>query len=338
MQDDSLMDRFDRNASRRFRARDAIVAVLIAALALVVIEGPSIRKAGTQLRPGIGRDAVLAVGKPAGWLADRLPLHDAANRLTAWLSPDTKLADNGGFDARSLARRSGRLAPVTASAFDPSAIGAAPAARRALRTLLVTGDSLSTPLDLELARHLAGNGVRVKREPHLGTGISKTDLLDWGRLSATQARDDRPDAVVVFIGANEGFPMAGPAGRPVRCCGANWAAIYANRARQMMDAYRRNGATRVYWITVPTPREPARQRIQRVVNAAIEIAAQPWRDQIRIFDTVPIFTPRGRYRDAMPIAGRTKLVRESDGIHLNRAGSALLTERLLSALNRDFQY
>ena len=49
--------------------------------------------------------------------------------------------------------------------------------------------------------------MQVIREPHLGTGISNTDIVDWGALSATQAANDDPDAVVVFIGANEGYPM-----------------------------------------------------------------------------------------------------------------------------------
>ncbi len=49
------------------------------------------------------------------------------------------------------------------------------------------------------------------RDVHVGTGISKTDLLDWGKLAAKQVGKDEPDAVVVFIGANEGFPMPGAA-------------------------------------------------------------------------------------------------------------------------------
>ena len=62
----------------------------------------------------------------------------------------------------------------------------------ALETLLVTGDSLSTPLDQELARRLAGRGgVEVVRDPHLGTGISQRPLVDWGQLSANAGRRTR---------------------------------------------------------------------------------------------------------------------------------------------------
>ena len=94
----------------------------------------------------------------------------------------------------------------------------------------------------------------------------------------------------------------------------------------------------MYWLTVPTPREPARQRIERVVNAAVTVAAEPWRTSVRVIDSVPIFTPGGRYRDAMPVAGRETLVRESDGIHLNQAGSSVLSRVVLAVLSRDFRY
>src|SRR3712207_7774556 len=50
----------------------------------------------------------------------------------------------------------------------------------------------------------------------------------------------RPEATVVFIGANEGFPFEGPGGRSIECCSPEWAAAYATRARAMMDAYRRS--------------------------------------------------------------------------------------------------
>jgi hypothetical protein len=92
----------------------------------------------------------------------------------------------------------------------------------------------------------------------------------------------------------------------------------------------------VYWITIPTPRDPDRQKIQRVVNQSVFVARDPWRSQVRVLDTVPIFTPDGDYRASMPIDGRDTIVRESDGIHLNEAGSSVLADRVLELVDRDF--
>jgi len=336
--DDSLMGRFDRSDLRRFRARDAVLVVLLAAVLLILFEGASIRKAGEEMNPGVGRDAVLAVGRPAGWIADRLPLASVSHSATAWLSPEPSLGGPGGFQGGRSVVGAGGIPPVTPDAFDPATIGAPAPPRRPLHTLLVTGDSMSQPLDSDLARTLAPAGVRVIREPHLGTGISTTFIVNWAKLATLQVKQDHPDAVVVFIGANEGFPMRGSSGHEVSCCSAEWAAIYANRARQIANTYRQNGVARVYWLTLPTPREQARQVIARVVNAAIAVAVAPWAAQIRVIDTVPIFTPGAVYRDSMSVGGTQTIVRQADGIHLNEAGSSLLAGIVLARIRQDFKY
>jgi lysophospholipase L1-like esterase len=339
VRDDGSMGRFESGGVRRFSARDAVKAVGVTMLLLVLFAGGSIRRAGAEMSPGVPRTIVRAVGEPLGWASDRLPFASIGHHMTSWLSPEEDLGSSGtGFvssTTSSAAGAPGQVPPVTPDAFDPTALGAPPPAKRPLKTLLVTGDSLSQPLDVEMARRLAGD-AEVVRDPHVGTGISKSIIVDWGKLSAAQVKKHHPDAVVAFIGANEGFPMKGPDGKQVQCCGPAYAAIYATRVRQMMDTYRQAGAARVYWLTLPTPRDPDRQKIARTVNAAIAVAAQPWRNQVRVVDTVPIFTPGGRYRDAMDVGGAEKIVRESDGIHLNATGSSVLAEALLGVIDRDF--
>jgi lysophospholipase L1-like esterase len=337
--DDSLMSRFDENGLRRYRARDAIVVVLGVALVLALLEGPSVRKAGEDMKSGPGRSIVLAFGRPSADASDGLKLAAATRDLTGFLSPDQHLGTSGGgFSGQVATRAGGGAVPqVTPDAFPPSALGQRAPPRRKLRTLLVTGDSMSMPLDADLAQRLVPKGVKVDRDPHLGTSISKSDLVDWGKLSVDQVRKDDPDAVVMFLGANEGWPMAGPRGRQIQCCSAQWAAIYAQRVRVMANTYRQNGAARVYWLTLPLPREASRQKIAKVVNAAIGVALQPWADQTRIINTVPVFTPNG-YRDAMSIKGKQTIVRQPDGIHLNNAGSSLLAGIVVGKLKADFRF
>ncbi len=338
-QDDSLMERFDEERLRRFTARDAVRATALIALLLLIFSGGSVRKAGEGMSPGIGRDIVLAVGKPAGWVADQLPFASIGHTLTGWLSPDKKLV-GATFAAAETAGPRGAgaaSAAVTPDWFEAAALGE-PEPKHQLHTLLVTGDSLSTPLDLELGQRLAPKGVDVIREPHLATGLSREDLVDWAQLSATQVAEDHPDAVVMFIGANEGLPMPGPDGKEVSCCGPDWAAIWANRARRLMDNYRQNGAARVYWLTVPTARDPARKPITDAVNAAVYAAAAPLRSQVRVIDDASFFTPGDRFRNAMEIDGAEEIVREPDGIHLNQTGSGLAADQVEEALERDFAY
>jgi lysophospholipase L1-like esterase len=326
--DDSLMGRFDRWGLRRFSGWDAVRAVTLATFMLLIFAGGSIRAAADELKPGLGRDIVKAIGGPAGWIADRLPLADTRRDLTSWLSPDQQLSGHG-FEAGGASP--GRAAPATPPV---------PSSPQPLHRLLVTGDSLATPLDIEVARHLAdrGAGVQVTRDPHLATGISNTGLVDWGQLSSSQAANDEPDAVVLFIGANEGYPMPGGNGAQVSCCGPAWEAIFRSRVGQMMDNYLSGGVERIYWLTVPTQRDPARKPIADAVNQAIARAAAERGAAVRVVNLQPTFTPGDSYRDSIEIDGEQAIVRESDGIHLNEEGSSLAADLVLQAVDRDFDY
>jgi hypothetical protein len=287
---------------------------------------------------GWERSLVLAVGHPAGWIADQIPvLADAANQLGKAFKGSNDLGSGGaGSFADANARAAaGGVQPVTPDAFDPRALGEKPPPPKPLKTVLVTGDSMSQPLDAEVARSLTPKGIKVVRDAHVGTGISDTSIVDWGKLSISQVKKDTPDATVMFMGANEGFPMQ-VGTRQIKCCSPDWAAEYAYRARRMMDTYRRAGAAKVYWLLLPTYRSAARNAIARVVNAAIETAASPYRAQVRILDMGAIFTPGNKYRDAMPVGGSDQLVRQADGVHLNQTGSRVAADAVIAALRQDF--
>jgi hypothetical protein len=122
--DDSLMSRFDREGLRAFRARDAVLAVALAAVLLVLLEGGSVLKAGDEMKPGIGRSAVLSVGRPSADVARALPLASVARAATSWLNPEPNLSGPGGF--RTLAA-GGQIPPVTPEAFTAEALGEKPA-------------------------------------------------------------------------------------------------------------------------------------------------------------------------------------------------------------------
>jgi hypothetical protein len=294
----------DPPPGRRGSARDALIVVGIAVLLLVLFQGAAVRGGAEELAPGIGRDVVEAVGEPTGWIADELPLSDPTDDALAWLESDGE--------------------PAAAPAPDGDV------------TLLVTGDSLAMPLDTELARRYAGSEVAVERDARVGTGISKSDLIDWTELAGRQARSVDPGAVVVLIGANEGFGMpATDGGGEVQCCGEAWQAAFAKRVGTMIDAYRRDRDTRVYWLTVPLPRDPARQEIAAAVNAAVVDAAERAGDGVEVIELDEWFAPDGDYSDAIDVDGRERIVREQDGIHLNAAGAAVLADAVQDAVDED---
>jgi len=151
-------------------------------------------------------------------------------------------------------------------------------------------------------------------------------MLNWPVHARRLAREGRPDATVVFLGANDGFGFPLGGGRQEPCCSDAWVTAYAQRARTMMAAYGRGGAGRVYWLTLPVPRSAAFARIYAAVNRALRQAAAAFPATVRIVDTVPVFTPGGRFRPAL---------RQSDGVHLTPAGDAVAARLVAAAMRRD---
>jgi hypothetical protein len=333
--DDSQMSRFERDGLDRFSARDAILAVLLIVVLLAIFGGDSVEDAANQTNPGFEQDLLAEVGKPTADVANALPFAELVDNTVGGLSPDEELGEGGFGTTVAGATPAGQVPPVTPDAFDPAELGLDPPPKLPLETVLVTGDSLSTPLDTEIATRLAGD-AEVIREPHLAAAISRPELLDWGALSTSQVAKHDPDAVVMFSGANEFYAIPDATGKPVECCGTDWAALLSGRMREMMNTYRQDGDARVYWLTVPAVRDADRQEVTRVVNAAIEVAAQPWAGQVRVIDLNPIFTPDGEYSDSIDVDGEETIVRESDGIHLNPTGAGIAADAVIEAIDRDF--
>ena len=214
--------------------------------------------------------------------------------------------------------------------------GVAPAEGRSGGRVLATGDSMIQYVDTALRQRLERRPrVHVASDAHVSTGLSKPFLLNWPGYAKRQVRRYKPRVTVMFLGANDGFPMANRSGRQVRCCGKAWRGEYARRAKKMMRTYNRGGAGRVYWLLLPQARGGFFRKIFPAVNAGLRRAARPYGDRLRLIHLNRVFTPRGRFRSAMRYHGRLLRVRQADGIHLTQAGAAIAANKVVAAIDRD---
>jgi hypothetical protein len=192
--------------------------------------------------------------------------------------------------------------------------------------ILATGDSMIQIIDSFLKQRLG----RVRSDARISTGISKPAMFDWVRHARRQA-GRRSDVTVVFIGANDGFPIGG-----AQCCDEAWVSGYAARVRKMMAAYKRGRKGVVYWLTLPAPRGANFARVFGPVNRAIIRAARTFRgNQVRVLDLRKTFTPGGRFRRVIRYRGRTVVARQDDGVHLSREGASIAASLIIRALRRD---
>ena len=209
------------------------------------------------------------------------------------------------------------------------------ALRGTLRThrfrLLMTGDSMIQVVD-DMERDRLAPRRKVIEEAHVSTGLSKAGIfgLNWMHHAKAQARSIHPDATVVWIGPNEGFPIDGAS-----CCGAAWIKGYAARARSMMRSYRRGGFAVVYWLTLPIPRSAKLAHVMRAVNRAILRARRAAGPGVHVIDMRRTFTPHNRFQQRACYRGRCFDARQPDGVHLSLPGSRVAADIIARRLRAD---
>jgi hypothetical protein len=220
-------------------------------------------------------------------------------------------------------------AGLLALAWAPASAPAASSGR-----VLATGDSMIQIVDRYLARELRPQHFRVRSDAHVGTGISKPFLLDWVAHARKLANSYRPTATVVFLGANDGFPIRFE-GRQRNCCSRAWRKAYAARAEAMMRSLEQDAEKPVYWLTLPAAHDHHWNHIYKSVNLALRTASRREGDGVRLIDMGAVFTPSGRFQQTIVRNGRRISVRQADGIHLNVAGARIAADVVVRRMRRD---
>ncbi|MCW3016412.1 MAG: hypothetical protein JWO02_3504 [Solirubrobacterales bacterium] len=194
-------------------------------------------------------------------------------------------------------------------------------------TVLATGDSTMQGVESFLSDDL-GEEATVVSDVHPGFTMSKENA--WAAIAASQAARVRPSTTVMSLGAAEGFPMKATDGKLHDCCDEPWVQEYTRRVRKTMRTYLRQGRGRVFYLTIPAPRDDGRAIIVAAVNRAIVRAGEGLAG-VQILRMDLLFSPNG-FREVMRYRGRDVDVREPDGIHLNVSGTAIAAQVVAQAL------
>ncbi|WP_354700176.1 hypothetical protein DSM112329_00440 [Paraconexibacter sp. AEG42_29] len=195
--------------------------------------------------------------------------------------------------------------------------------------VLVTGDSMTYGIFNDLARRLAPTGGTVRGDPNPGTGVSKPEFVNWPVHARVINKAVRPDVTFVMLGAaGDSEPLTTDAGNEAVCCGPAWVAEYSRRLREIMRTFTRDGHSLVYWALLPAPR-PTADRPQRpaqwhAVNTAILLAAKTFPDGVIVIDKIGnVISPGDVWTESITYKGRSVVVREPDGVHLNKTGTGI---------------
>lgn len=303
-----------------------LLVVLVALLIAAVFNSEAIVRAGEGMKPGTTRDVVLSVGRPLDAVTGFVGLHLPRKGFDMAFGQESKTASGTELEAGSAAilkRKAKR---------DAKPVWRQPTAERPL-DLLVTGDSEADLVGLRMADLDTDDLLEVETVARNGTALTNPGFFNW-ELNAEQemaARD--PDAVVILIGANDGFNV--DVGGELFAPGTpEWETEFARRAAVVMTTLSGDGERPVYWVPPPTARDATYNEIYRSQNRAVERAAESVEGAryVDVFSTIN----DGEYSDQVEVDGRKILGRQSDGIHFNREGAEVPARLILEAMAEDY--
>jgi hypothetical protein len=301
-----------------------VIALLVAAL----FNSEAIVRAGESMQGGTTRDVVLSVARPLDDVAGAVGLHlprqgfDKAFGQEAKTAEGTELEQGSTAILRPNKRKDTRQSFVQPTPTKPVEV-------------FVTGDSQALFIGELLTDELPDDLFNVEVMPRNATGLTNPEFFNWEINAQQEIGARKPGAVVMVIGANDGFNVLGEDGQLYGPQDPEWETEYARRAAVVMRELGSNGKRPVYWLPPPTARDPEFNTIYETQNRAIEQAARavPGARYVDIYNTIN----NGRYSDELKIDGRRVLARQSDGVHFNREGSIVPTRLVVEAMAKDYE-
>jgi len=254
--------------------------------------------------------------------------HSIINSPTASTSPSPAVSATPTPPAKSLPSNFSQTCGFTL-------VNIKPAQRIKDCTVLVVGDSMASNLGWGLSNILGKtSGINLILKGKSSTGLANSWFYDWTKELPLMLAENKPDVVIVFIGANDYQseridsvvePFAGKA----------WLENYTHQITALEAEANAAGAF-VVWVELPIMRPPGYAigineltKIQEKVVVANREAIY-----LNIRPVISSFT--GNYSENAIVNGRLEKIRGDDGIHFSSIGQRALATFVIEKLNQIF--
>lgn len=222
--------------------------------------------------------------------------------------------------------------PSTTTTTAPPALNLRPSASDPLR-VLVLGDSIGIDLGQALVNDMSATGVVTPvLDGRLDTGLARPDYFDWPAELRVDLATDRPQLVVVMLGAND--PQGLVDGGSTTSFGSPaWNAAYGRRVGAFVDEANAAGA-HVLWVGMPPMAGAQLNGEMEVVNAVVESQITARRAGATYLPSVDVLGDgQGNFTAYLPDASGTEVnIRTPDGVHLAPGGGERLAQAVLASM------
>jgi uncharacterized protein len=308
----------------------------------LLLDAPSLQHSATISPLGTRRTVSLDVVGPIAALSRGLGL----SHVVGWADDALGRTPGGG---PTLAKRNAPPPPTGGTGRAPHAVpsgGPGPTTTTTLPTLnqhptaadplrvLVIGDSIGIDLGQPLVADLSATGVATATlDGRIDTGLSRPDYFNWPAELSVDLANDRPQLVVVMMGANDPQSLVGPDGSTAY--GApGWNAGYGQRVSALIAEAKADGA-HVLWVGMPPMARADLNAAMQVLNSVVQaqVAATPGSGATYLGSSGVLGDAQGNYTAYLPDSSGAEVnIRTSDGTHLSPGGGERLSQAVLASL------
>ena len=200
----------------------------------------------------------------------------------------------------------------------------------------VYGDSLADGLIGGLSEALAGEPrVQLQRRNRSLQGLLRGDPDEEARQVEAEIGREPPHIAVIMLGINDRLPFRlTTTGQRINVGQDMWRAEYGRRIDRLTRIFRRK-AIAVYWVGLPIMRRQDITDDMQMMGGVMRERALV--NNARFIDVLTTFAEAdGSYSAYGPdVAGKSRLLREQDGIHFTQAGYRKLAHFVERELRRD---
>jgi hypothetical protein len=222
-------------------------------------------------------------------------------------------------------------APTTTTSTTLPPLNAHPTAADPLRVLVI-GDSIGIDLGQPLVNDLSNTGVvNATLDGRVDTGLARPDYFNWPAELAIDLANDKPQLVVVMMGANDPQSLVNngtstPYGSP------DWNSEYGQRVGAFIDTATTAGA-HVLWVGMPPMAGSQLNSEMQDVNAVVQQQIATRTGATYLSSAPSLADANGNFTAYLPSASGAEVnVRTPDGIHLAPGGGERLSQAVLNSM------
>jgi hypothetical protein len=203
--------------------------------------------------------------------------------------------------------------------------------------VLIVGDSVGTDLgQYALVDDLGRtNMVSATLDGHIATGLTRPDYFNWPQELHNDLLSEHPQLVIICIGANDAQNTI-VNGHVLFYGTQAWDNMYSSRIGAFISEATSMGS-RVLWVGMP-PMAGSQ------LNAQMQHLDYLYQTQVKrhigseFLSSVPALGgPGGKYTAFKDVQGSSAEIRTDDGIHLQAAGAELLSEAVISDMDKVYE-